>query len=373
MSATNLIQRARAIKSDSVLNFLSLAFKDFGYPVYLFGSYATGQFHGYSDVDILIIAPDAMSAKVYRQACNKMSDLAMNYDLLILPSIERLDSSITASLKVIHEPSRQYQTKAPSYHKQQGLTLIEIMIALLIGAFILGGVMEVFLNTRQTYKVQDAMSRLQENGRFAMEFMANDIRMADYRECQTSTPPTLDIALDPVNNIPLKGVEGVQHATSSAKDAPDAIGFKWSFRGCNALVAPLNADGCSSNINMECPQNRYYQIQNAKLYNNAVGELVEGVENMQILYGVDTDMIPVKPFGDGVANYYTEGTAANFPAATDWAKVVSVRVSLLLQTVEDNIASQPLSYTYNGATITATDRRIRRVFNSTFALRNRIH
>jgi type IV pilus assembly protein PilW len=270
--------------------------------------------------------------------------------------------------KPIREPMRQYPVSIPSYRKQQGLTLIEIMIALLIGAFLLGGVMEIFLNTRQTYRVQDAMSRLQENGRFAMEFMANDIRMADYRECQASTPPSLDIAIDPVNRMPLNGLDGVHNNTSSAKDAPDAISFRWSLRGCNAYD-PANPNNPAT----ENPQNRYYEIQSAKLYNNAAGELVEGVENMQILYGVDTDMIPAKPFGDGVANYYTEGTAANFPAATDWAKVVSVRVSLLLQTVEDNIASQSLPYTYNGATITATDRRIRRVFNSTFALRNRIH
>jgi type IV pilus assembly protein PilW len=269
--------------------------------------------------------------------------------------------------KAIRKHLRQHPVSTPSYRKQQGLTLIEIMIALLIGAFILGGIMGVFLNTQRTYRVQDAMSRLQENGRFAMEFIANDIRMADYRECQTSTPPSLDISLDAVNNIPLKGVNGVQSNVSSAKDAPDAIGFKWSLRGCNAYNA-----GSPNDPTTESPQNRYYEIQTAKLYSCATCELVEGVENMQILYGVDTDMTVLKPNGDGVANYYTKGTAANFPAAADWAKVVSVRVSLLLQT-EDNIASQALPYTYNGATVAATDRRIRRVFNSTFALRNRIH
>jgi len=104
MNATNLIQLARAKKMESVLGFLKLAFKDFSYPVYLFGSYATGQFHGHSDVDILIISPDAQSKKVYRQACNKMAELGMNYDILISPSINRLDSSIVTSIKSINVP-----------------------------------------------------------------------------------------------------------------------------------------------------------------------------------------------------------------------------------------------------------------------------
>ncbi len=104
MNATNLIQQARSVKYDSVLAYLNVAFKDFTHPVYLFGSYATGRFHGHSDVDILIIAPNAISAKVYRQVCDKMSGLGMNYDVLIAPSIERLDSSIVNSLQAIHEP-----------------------------------------------------------------------------------------------------------------------------------------------------------------------------------------------------------------------------------------------------------------------------
>ena len=105
MNATNLIQLARAKKMESVLSFLKLAFKDFAYPVYLFGSYATGRSHGHSDVDVLIIAPDALAKKVYLQACDKMTELGMNYDILISSSINRVDSSIFTSLKTINIPS----------------------------------------------------------------------------------------------------------------------------------------------------------------------------------------------------------------------------------------------------------------------------
>jgi predicted nucleotidyltransferase len=106
MKATNLIQLARAKKIASVLSFLKLAFNDFAYPVYLFGSFATGDFHGYSNVDILIISPDALATKVYHQACNKLADLGINYDILISPSINQLDDSIVSSLKIMNDPSQ---------------------------------------------------------------------------------------------------------------------------------------------------------------------------------------------------------------------------------------------------------------------------
>ncbi len=276
------------------------------------------------------------------------------------------DSSIAAAMNAIHEPLRQSPICTPSYRQQQGLTLIEIMIALLIGAFLLGGVMEVFLKSRQTYRVQEALSRLQENGRFAMDFLARDIRMTDYRGCQggsLSTPKQpkslYDTATRSINEA-LVGVNGAPNA-NSAMDAPDSITARWSENGCNDVVTTP----CSTDLNQECPENRAFDIRTANSVLNLArntAALVEGVENMQILYGADTN-------NDGVPNYYVPAGTAGL----DMTQVNSVRVSLLLRTIDDNIASEPLAYTYNGATTTPTDRRIRRVFTSTIALRNRLH
>jgi len=88
-------------------------------------------------------------------------------------------------------------------------------------------------------------------------------------------------------------------------------------------------------------------------------ELVDGVEDMQVRYGEDTD-------GDGVANQYA--TAA---AVADWSQVVTVRMNLLLVSDDDNIARVAQPYTFDGVTVTPTDRRLRRVFTTTVALRGR--
>jgi predicted nucleotidyltransferase len=107
MYRTSLIQQVRAKKKDSIIAYLKEAFKGFDCPVYLFGSYATETFHGESDVDILVISPQASLIKNYCEACNKMSGLGLDYDILMANSFTNLDRSIVNSLQKInffHEP-----------------------------------------------------------------------------------------------------------------------------------------------------------------------------------------------------------------------------------------------------------------------------
>jgi len=88
--------------------------------------------------------------------------------------------------------------------------------------------------------------------------------------------------------------------------------------------------------------------------------LAEGVDDMQILYGLDDD-------ANGAANRY-----ANAAAITDWSEVVSVRLALLFNTtiaVESSDLTQ--NYTLLGTTSGSyTDRLRRRVVTTTVTLRN---
>lgn len=79
---------------------------------------------------------------------------------------------------------------------QAGLSIIELMIALLLGLLLMGGVIQIFLSSRQTYQTNVALSQVQESGRFALEFIAFDLRNAGYKgECLSKlndlTPATL--------------------------------------------------------------------------------------------------------------------------------------------------------------------------------------
>lgn len=70
-------------------------------------------------------------------------------------------------------------------NKQKGLSLVELMIAITLSLILLTGVMQVFLSSKTVFSTQQALSRVQETGRLAIEFLAKDIRMAGYMGCAT--------------------------------------------------------------------------------------------------------------------------------------------------------------------------------------------
>jgi type IV pilus assembly protein PilW len=93
------------------------------------------------------------------------------------------------------------------------------------------------------------------------------------------------------------------------------------------------------------------------------------VENMQILYGEDTDADSEGANGDGTANRYVAIDTADL----DVDKVVSVRLSLLARSLNNNLTTTPSPYTFNGTAVTpgATDKYLRKVFTTTITLRNK--
>ncbi|WP_428633527.1 PilW family protein [Sedimenticola sp.] len=111
--------------------------------------------------------------------------------------------------------------------------------------------------------------------------------------------------------------------------------------------------------------------------NGVTQELVEGVENLQVVYGVDTTAT-----ADGAADTYMTATAIEAAitagsATVDWTRVASVRISFLMRTNETNLTQSAQTYTYDhdgdgiSTLQTAADSRIRRVYTATINLRNR--
>lgn len=65
----------------------------------------------------------------------------------------------------------------------RGVSLIELMIALAIGALLVMGLVEVFSASRTAYQLSEGLSRVQENGRFALDYIQRDFRMAGHMGC----------------------------------------------------------------------------------------------------------------------------------------------------------------------------------------------
>ncbi len=84
-------------------------------------------------------------------------------------------------------------------HMHQGFTLVEMMVALLLGFIVIAGAVSIFLGNQRVYHTNAALAEVQDNARIAFEMMAHDIRQAGLTGC-VSTPP-LRVA-DVLNNGP---------------------------------------------------------------------------------------------------------------------------------------------------------------------------
>lgn len=107
--------------------------------------------------------------------------------------------------------------------KQSGLSLVELMVALVLGLLLSAGVITIFISAKQDYQVQDAVSQVQENGRFSLEFLSSDIRMAGYTGCSNQMP-TANSVENPPPSLASFG-EGIQGFTGTlpATEFPDAM------------------------------------------------------------------------------------------------------------------------------------------------------
>ena len=70
-----------------------------------------------------------------------------------------------------------------------GFTLVELMVAMVLGLLVSGSAVGIFISNRQANIATDSLSRIQENARMAFELMARDVREAGGNPCSRNTPP----------------------------------------------------------------------------------------------------------------------------------------------------------------------------------------
>lgn len=74
-------------------------------------------------------------------------------------------------------------TETAPRRRQHGVTLVELLVALLLGLLLTAGMIQVFIGNRATYEFNDSLSRIQENARFTLDHIAYNARMAGYSGC----------------------------------------------------------------------------------------------------------------------------------------------------------------------------------------------
>lgn len=101
-----------------------------------------------------------------------------------------------------------------------GLSIVELMVALTIGLILLAALTRLFVTSRSTYTLEEGLARVQESGRFAMEFLAQDIRMAGYAGCSAnlSGGQVSNIVANPKDyeRFNTNGLSGYKHTCTSS-------------------------------------------------------------------------------------------------------------------------------------------------------------
>ena len=96
---------------------------------------------------------------------------------------------------------------------QSGLSLVELMVAMSLAVLLLAGVLSIFQSSKVTYLTNEKTSRLQENGRLALELMVHDLRSAGYGGCarETAFTSTLNNSAQTLWNYeqPVQGFESL--------------------------------------------------------------------------------------------------------------------------------------------------------------------
>ena len=83
--------------------------------------------------------------------------------------------------------SRLWHSATRGTQRVLGFTLVEMMVAMLLGLIVIGGVVSVFLAGQQTYRTNEALGDVEDGSRTAFELLARDLRNAGNTGCDTSS------------------------------------------------------------------------------------------------------------------------------------------------------------------------------------------
>jgi type IV pilus assembly protein PilW len=201
---------------------------------------------------------------------------------------------------------------------QNGFSIIELMIALLIGLFLLGGLLTIVQNNRRVFGSQTQLSQLQDSERLALTMMTDVIQMAGYFPDPTSnSPQSTMLATTATTPTMIAG----QAMTGTFSAAGDTITVRYTTNGSDNI---LSCTGTSTTGGIFTYVNTF-SVNNANQLictreDGVAYPLVNGVTNLKVLYGVNST-----GSGNNVDSYKN---ATQVTAGPNWSNVISVQITL---------------------------------------------
>lgn len=284
--------------------------------------------------------------------------------------------------------------------KHFGLSLIELLVSMVIGVFLIGGLLSVYITTKGSDNTRSEVTAMEESARIALSSIRHIISHAGYpsmRNLYLEAPFYAES--DDIPNPSCRGssttlihsnslsirTKKTQQIGTSVGAKRDAVVVVSIADSPDLPVAGLLIEDCmSGEIPLECSsdeENGMYTPAEAKLYSylhidttsgnrslRCTGSragtqpLAENIENMQFLYGVIDS--------DGNQQYRN---AEAITANSQWGQVVSVQVAILVRSEKEILKnSEAKSFIMLDEEITIdADKRLYRVYTTSIVLPNR--
>lgn len=202
---------------------------------------------------------------------------------------------------------------------QQGFTLVELLVAILIALFLLGGLLTIVQDNRRAFYNQSGLSQLQDSERLAMTMISDVIQSAGYfPNPQTNIASSL---LPADGTFATAGQAIVGSGGWNDATADETITVRYVTSGIDKI---LNCAGATSGAQTTFVNQFSVDTVNDQLVCTVGGvayPLVGGVTNLQIRYGVKRNFMAAGNSPDT----YADGSQM---AAADWGNVMSVVIQL---------------------------------------------
>ena len=269
-------------------------------------------------------------------------------------------------------PTTCHRTPAARPQVQRGFTLVELMVAMALGLVITIAAVAALTVARRGFTTVDASSQLRDNARFATDILQRLGVQAGYQDVPWAT--TVRRLEKGVSTNPLPGVSGLNNASRASTDDPDvgaarAVGSQGY--GSDILVLRYQAaetfpgSGIADQTMINClggstgaviPADRDDRMVSILHVDNSQGELslmctrtvtgtlpgagdtqplVRGIENFQVLYGVDGSADATNPEPDRADRYLRadEIIQPGNALATNnaWRRVRSIRIGMVVR------------------------------------------
>lgn len=203
---------------------------------------------------------------------------------------------------------------------QAGVTLIELMIAMVLGLLVAAGIITVFISTSKSNRTQTQLATLQEGGRFAVTRLKSDLSMADGQYCTSSGgnahASTGGAYLDGLRAPTVYAAGGALGSALSDLTTPWGSPYPTQPTGAYTLPAFLSMRGYDCTASACTPVDPHSVVTGIPAAGTAIGDRVIGTSVITLRYLNPASGWAILPTGSATGSTMVQNVADGTLAVT---------------------------------------------------------